>query len=116
MEAELENAYHEVFTLQELVKELNNELHGARFVLRDCLREGAGKFTREYLARSEDYDAKISSIISEPKSSKRNKTLENSPSRMSINEELTDVEERKFELLTRTTNTKNLLPFWKANI
>ena len=116
MELELENAYREVFTLQELVKELNNELHGARFVIRDCLREGAGKFTREYLARSEDYDSKISSIISEPKSTRCNKTLEKSTSRMSINDELTDVEDRKFELLTRSTNTKNLLPFWKANV
>ena len=56
MESELENAYHEVYTLQELVNEMNSELHGARFVIRDCLRDGPGDFTREYLARSEDYD------------------------------------------------------------
>lgn len=59
LESELESAYGDIYTLQELVKEMNSELHGAKFVINDCVRGGAGTFTQEYLKRSQDYDSKV---------------------------------------------------------
>ena len=95
---------------------MNSELHGARFVLRDCLREGASKFTKEYLARSEDYDAKISNLIKERKSSRIDYFDQISPRMTDISEELSDNEDRNFGLLKRSTNHSKCVPFWKANV